>query len=182
MLFEQPAMFIGWTDPQVWISYDPTVPCKLFPTFQSRCSHPTTIWHFCLFWICSLFLQFYSLLTSCLAPHIYLGQVFSNPQCKCIYILIFITFCICVCICLMLTSICVRFYKPTMHTRRSRNEPDPFKERFNPFVNPFEQHIYTFLTMCTHFVKMPGHTRGNCESRRLLSVTEGGAKELKSSD
>ena len=82
----------------------------------------------------------------------------------------------------MLTSICVRFYKPTMHTRRSRNEPDPFKERFNPFVNPFEQHIYTFLTMFTHFVKMPGHTRGNCESRRLLSVTEGGARKLESSD
>ena len=94
-----------------------------------------------------------------------------------ICICICITFCIC--ICLMLTSICVRFYKPTMHTRRSRNEPDPFKERFNPFVNPFEQHIYTFLTMFTHFVKMPGHTKGNCESRRLLSGTEGGAKELK---
>ena len=97
-----------------------------------------------------------------------------------ICICICITFCIC--ICLMLTSICVRFYKPTMHTRRSRNEPDPFKERFNPFVNPFEQHIYTFLTMFTHFVKMPGHTRGNCESRRLLSVTEGGARKLESSD
>ena len=34
-------------------------------------------------------------------------------------------------------------------------------------------HIYTFWAIFTHVVKLPGHTRGNSGSRRLLSGTEG---------
>ena len=44
----------------------------------------------------------------------------------------------------LLTFILSRFYKPTMHTRRSRNEPDPFKERSNPSERPFIIWIHNF--------------------------------------